>query len=233
MRKRRQKNKKFKVLVILMWLFVCASMGFFLPQIPVIKNLVQVDKVEIYGSEKVDKDKIKRVFESVSWIFVDKDYVEEEIIKKYPFIKSVNITVVKPGVIRVSLLERKPEAILKYRGRFFIVDEDGYVSPREVFKKFPLNKLKVEIVYNDEVIKEKDIRNISLIKKTLSTFKIKKYIINISQIVCILDNGKTVVFGKENLNNGLKMAKSFFKRVDISEYRYIDFSFNSIVVARR
>ncbi len=233
MRRKKQGSKKLRVVLLFLWLVVCSLFGFFLPQIPGIKNFVQVRKVEIYGSDKIDERKIKDIFESVSWIFIDKEYVEREIKTKYPFIKGVSITVVKPGVVKVSLEERKPVAILKHRGKLYIVDSESKVFPIAVFQKFPLKKINTYIIDNDEKIEYRDIKNINLIKTTLNTFKIKKYIINISQIVCVLENEKVVVFSKENLNNGIKRAKRFFNRVDISEYRYIDFSFNSIVVARR
>ncbi len=237
--KKRKKSKKFikiKGLLVLFWLIVCASLGLFLPQIPVINNLIKIEKVEIEGYKEIDKKAIKRLFEKESWIFIRKNKIEENIKKQFPQIQEVSIRVIKPKVVKVKLTKRTPLAILKFKKRTYVLDNNFQIISLKYFKQEDLKNIKYEILYNDLMVNKIDkriIKNIEKIDKNFNYFNIKKYIINISQIACILENGKTLVFSKENLNKSIKRAKSFFNKVDISKYKYIDFSFDSIVVARR
>ncbi len=234
-KKKRKPDKltRLRVLLTFLWLVVCASLGLFLPQIPVINDLIKIEKIEIEGYKKVDHESIKKLFEGESWIFLKTDKLEEKIKRLYPVVSDVSIRVTKPKVVKIKLKKRVPLALIKFKKQKYVMDNNFEIIGLKYFTDNDLKNIKYEIVYNDFMINKETIKNIQNISKTFNDLNIKKYIINISQIACILEDGKTLVFSKENLNKSIKRAKSFFNKVDISKYRYIDFSFDSIVVARR
>ncbi|NPA52909.1 MAG: FtsQ-type POTRA domain-containing protein [Aquificae bacterium] len=234
-KKKRKPKKviKLRFILVSIWLIICASLGLFLPQIPIINELIKIDKIEIEGYTKINQKEIKKIFEKESWVFLNTNKIEKKIKEKYPILENVNIKVIKPKVIKIKLQKRTPLALIKFRKEKFVLDNKFEIIGLKYFNQEDLENIKYKIIYNDSMMDKKTIKNIQKISESFNDLNIKKYIINISQIACILEDGKTLVFSKENLNKSIKRAKSFFRKVDISKYKYIDFSFDSIVVARR
>jgi cell division protein FtsQ len=231
-RRRNKKYKKIKYFLVFLWLFVCSIFGYFAPTIPVVKKIVEIKEVNVYGTDKLKKEDLKKIFSSQNWFFLKTDKIEKEL-KSYPFVKDVYIERLFVGKVNLKILERKPFAVLKFKNKKYIIDNDGIILNREFYNKKEIKNLKVYVVLNDKKFNKERLKEIYKIYNTFNKLKIKKYIVNMSQITCVLDDNKVLVFSTEDLDKSIRRAMVFLKKKDINKFSYLNFSFDSIVVARR
>ncbi len=224
-------KKKVKILLFSAWIFFCAVFGYFAPTLPVVKDFFAIKKVNVIGTDKFTKKDIENIFSKENWFFLNTDRIKKEL-KKYNFVKEVKIDRYFVGNVDLTVLERKPFAYLVYRGKKIMIDEDGTHLDERYFPKKKYKNLPI-IVYNDISIKNDKFLKVKKIYETLEGFKVKKYLISKSQISCVLDSGKILVFNIFDLDEGLEKAKIFINKVSLNDFKYIDFSFDSMVVTRR
>ncbi len=224
-------NKKLKIVLFTAWLVFCAIFGYFAPTIPFIKEIFTIKKVNVIGTDKFTKEDIEKVFSKENWFFLNTDRVKEEL-KKYSFVKEVKIDRYFVGNINVTVLERKPFAYLIYKGKKLLIDEDGYPLDQKYFSTKKYKNIPV-IVYNDKSLKNDKFPKVKKIFETFENLKFKKYVINKSQIACILNSGNILMFSMFNLDENLEKAKIFLENKNIKDFKYVDFSFDSMVVTRR
>ncbi|WP_456400635.1 cell division protein FtsQ/DivIB [Persephonella sp.] len=226
------KTKKVKYLILASWIAICALFGYFSPTLPVVKEIFSVKKVTVLGTDKFQKEDIKRIFERENWFFLNKDKVREELLK-YNFVKEVQINRLFVGSVNLIILERKPFAVLYHKGTKKIIDEDGNKIETKFYPDINISILP-KVIYNDKSINPEKLRKIKKINENFSKiFNVKKYIVNKSQITCVLDGGRTVVFSTEDLDKSIRRGKIFFSRKNINDFSYINLSFESMIVVRR
>ncbi len=226
------KTGKIKILILSVWIFICALFGYFSPTIPVVKEIFSVKKVTVLGTDKFKKEDIKKIFERENWFFLNKEKVKEELLK-YNFVKEVQINRLFVGSVDLVILERRPFAVIYHKGEKKVIDEDGIPIDLKYYKNIDISNLP-KIIYNDNNIYSEKLRKIKKINENFSKiFKVKKYIVNKSQISCIIENNKIVVFSTEDLDKSIRRGKIFFKNKDISKFSYINLSFESMIVVRR
>ncbi len=224
-------SKKLRFILFSAWIFFCAVFGYFAPTIPFIRDIFSIKKVNVIGTDKFTREDIEKIFSRENWFFLDTDKVKNEL-KKYNFVKEVKIDRYFVGNINITVLERKPFAFLVYRGKKVMIDDTGkplslrYYNPKR-FKNLPF------IIYNDRSIKNDKFPKVRKIFETLKNYKFKKYIISKSQIACLSDTGRIFVFNIMDLDENLEKARVFLKKVSVNQYKYVDFSFDSMVVTRR
>lgn len=224
-------NKKLKVLLFSAWLIFCAIFGYFAPTIPFIKEFFAIKKVNVIGTDKFKKEDIEKIFSKENWFFLDTDKVKKEL-KQYNFVKEVKIDRYFVGNVNLTILERKPFAYLIYRGKKILIDEDGNKLDQKYFSEKKYKNLPV-IVYNDKALKNDKFSKVKKIFETFKGFNFKKYVISRSQIACVLSSGNILLFNLFDLDENLEKAKIFLENEKISQFKYVDFSFDSMVVTRR
>ncbi|RMD47735.1 MAG: hypothetical protein D6834_00175, partial [Aquificota bacterium] len=174
---------------------------------------------------------IKNIFSNQNWFFLNEDIVKKKILDRYPNIKKIEVKKLFLGEINLYIWERKPFAILHHNKKTIVIDNEG------VRLKGNFNKKNLPHIYIYD-------KNIKLNKNTVQSIlslnkKIKKYIIP-KKIIFKGDtitfktiNDKIIVFNIQNVNSQLKKMKKFMKNVNFAEFKYLDFSFDSMVIARR
>ncbi|WP_457621299.1 cell division protein FtsQ/DivIB [Persephonella sp.] len=223
---------KIKITILSVWITICALFGYFSPTIPVVKEIFAVKKVTVLGTDKFKKEDIKRIFEKENWFFLNKEKVREELLK-YNFVKDVKINRLFVGVVDLIILERKPFAVLYHRGKKQVIDEDGVPIDMRYYRDINTDQLP-KVIYNDSSVSPDKLRKIKKINENFSKiFKVKKYVVNKSQISCLLENDRTVVFSTEDLDKSIRRGKIFFKKKNINDFSYINLSFESMIVVRR
>lgn len=224
-------NKRIKLLLFSAWLIFCAIFGYFAPTIPFVKDFFTIKKVNVLGTDKFTKEDIEKVFSKENWFFLNIDRVKEEL-KKYSFVKEVKIDRYFVGNVNVTVLERKPFAYLIYKGKRFLIDEDGKSLDSKYFSEKKYKHLPI-IVYNDKSLKNDKFPKVKKIFETFRSLNFKKYVISKSQIACVLDSGNILLFSLFNLDENLEKAKIFLESQNLRDFKYVDFSFDSMVVTRR
>jgi len=223
--------KKVKIGLFTVWILMCAVFGYFAPTIPVVRDIFAIKKVNVIGTDKFTKKDIEDIFSKENWFFMNTEKIRKKL-KEYNFVKEVKIDRYFVGNVDLTILERKPFAYLVYKGKKSLIDEDGVVLDKKFFNPKNYKNLPV-IVYNDNSLKNDKFPKVKKIFENLKDLKFKKYLISKSNITCVLDNGKMLIFNIFDLDRELRKAKLFFAKKDINDFKYLNFSFDSMVVVRR
>ncbi len=223
-------KKISKTIVFSVWIFTCAAFGYFLPKIPIFKNLVEIKVVKVIGFNKVKKQEIENLFSGENWFFLNENRIKEILLKKYHQIKDVRIKRPFLGGVYLYIIPRKPVALVYYHGQKYLTDKDGFFFKDNVKSKLP------KIYIYDKIDNRQDnlIADILKTKNKLNSYvKVKKVIIKKKLVSFFSRDGRIIIFSTENLKKQLKKLDKFAEKVDISHYKYLNFTFDSMVVARR
>ena len=226
-----QLDRRLKIFLFSAWLILCAVFGYFAPTIPMIRDFFAIKKVNVIGTDKFKKEDIEDIFSRENWFFLNTERIENQL-KRYNFVKEVKIDRYFVGNINLTILERKPFAFLLHKGKRVLIDEDGVKLSKKYFNPKNYKNLPV-IIYNDKSLTNDKFPKVKKIFETLKNVRFKKYIISRSQIACISKTGRVFVFNIFDLDENLDKAKLFIAKRGVKDFRYIDFSFDSMVVTRR
>jgi len=91
---------------------------------------LEVSKVTIHGTNYIDQDEILHLIALEKGVlFEDIDLREiQERVKRHPYVRSVTVNRDFPSMIRVTVRERKPEAVL-LGSRMALIDDENIVLP--------------------------------------------------------------------------------------------------------
>ncbi len=224
-------NKKIKIIIASFWIILCALFGLFSPTIPFVKEIFEIRKVNVKGTDKFSEKDIRKIFEKQNWFFMDKDEIKKQL-KRFNFVKKVEINRLFVGNIDLIVLERQPFAYLYYKKNRYVIDDEG-VKLDPAYYKIKKQKLPV-LIYNDKTIDKNKLKKVRLIKESFKDLlDIRKFYIYKSQIACVTKDGKNIVFSIEDLDKSIHRAKIFIKKEGIKQFSYLNFSFESMVVVRR
>ena len=126
-KKRRQKVKKIlKVLLrITILLAILAGIILFLFVSPVFN----IKEIEIIGSEEISES----VYRAMTGLDIDENIFSVNksniisTIKKEPYVEKVEIKIIYPSKVRVTITERKISYLAEKDGRYFYLDKNGYL----------------------------------------------------------------------------------------------------------
>lgn len=218
-----------KVIVIVLWISICAVVGYMSPTLPLVKDVISIKTINVKGTDKFKEEDIKQIFKSQNWFFISENNINEKL-KQYPFVK--NVSVYKPQIGQIDLVveERKPFAILYVNGKSYIVDDEGKILDYENFNKE--NLLKINVV-EQKFLSYKEV--FSKIEKLVNNLGIKPKEITISkaELAVLTDQNNMLVFSIENLEEEVKKAKIFFAKNSIGNYTYLNFSFDEMIIAKK
>jgi len=224
-------KKSRKYIIGLLFLIVCSLLGIQLAKTPQVKGLIQIKVVKVKGTDRLTKEDVAKVFQNQNWFFLNEKEIEEQMKKEFPFIKNIKLQRLFVNEIRLLVLEREPFAILKTKNKKYIIDDEGFVLNYYKLenKNYPL------VIYKDKNINPKKISALMEIYKEISSFykQPAKFIVSGRKISCITKDDKIFIFDFVNYEKQLEKFKVFAKKININQYKYMDFSFDSMVVSRR
>lgn len=162
--KKRYKKKKRNFKRLLFWVKFILTSALLIASIVTLalSPAFNISKIEVYGNEYCKQSDIvtatgivigsngfKTIGSNVKNILTFRYGVaEENIIKNFPYVKSVVVRYKIPEKVKVSITERKPAFIVSYMSSKFIIDDEKYVLEavgKQPDKKLPvLNGLKFE-----------------------------------------------------------------------------------------
>lgn len=180
-----------------------------------------VKRVDIRGVQRASKDDIEKVVtmhteRSGAW---NADLAEIKArVERLPFVKTAAVSRVLPNGIRISVVERQPQAIVRMSSGDFLVDGEAEILAAAAKNEggFPITLKGWDESKTEKAAKDNLLR-IKLYQKMLSEWgefelaaRVKE--LNLSAmaepIATIEDSGKqiTVMLGKENFGKNLKAA---------------------------
>ncbi|WP_456465941.1 cell division protein FtsQ/DivIB [Persephonella sp.] len=225
-------SKKIKIIIASFWILLCALFGLFSPTIPFVKEIFEIKKVNVKGTDKFTEKDIRKIFEKQNWFFIDKDEIKKQL-KEFNFVKEVEINRLFVGEVDIIVLERQPFAYLYYKKKRYIIDDEGVKLDPAYYKLNKKQKIPV-LIYNDKTLDKNKLKKVRLIKESFKDLlNIRKFYIYKSQIACTTQDGKNIIFSIEDLEKSIHRAKIFIKKEGFKQFSYLNFSFESMVVVRR
>lgn len=220
-----------KILFTTVWLTICGILGYSLPALPVFREYLSIKEVRVKGTQKLKEEDLKEILRTEDWLFVSEDRIAKKMMK-YPFVSTVKIERPYFGVLDITIKEKKPYGFVKVGQNSYVIDEYGnFIKDLNYFNDEELSNLKY-IVSNEENIKD-DIKNIKKIEASLGRLRFKEFVIQNSIITAITEDGKIIVFSKENIEDSLNKLNIFASNQKVEDFSYINLSFDSMVVVKR
>lgn len=224
-----KKNKKY--IIGLLFLIVCSVLGIELAKTPQVKKLVQIKVVKVKGTDRLTKEDVSKIFQNQNWFFLNEKEIEEKMKEEFPFIKNIKLQRLFVNEVRLLVLEREPFAVLKTNKGKYIMDDEGFVLK---YYKLENENYPVVIYKNKKINPEKVSALMDIYTKVFKFYKPPvKFVVNGRKISCITGDNKIFVFDFLNYKKELEKFQVFVKKVNINQYKYMDFSFDSMVVSRR
>ncbi|RMA93261.1 cell division protein FtsQ/DivIB [Hydrogenothermus marinus] len=224
-------KKKTKLLILISWIITSSAFGYFLPTIPIFKDLVGIKVVKVKGYKNLKKEDIKEFFSNQNWFFLNSEEVKNKILKKYPDIKKIDIKRYFFGEVYLYIWEREPFAVVYHNKQKYIIDKDGV----KLHNKYNTKNLPLIYIYDKDILLNKDKVQaiLDLNNKLKDYLKLKKIIYKGKIITFKTIDDKIIIFNMNNIDSQMEKFKKFIKNVNLAEFKYLDFSFDSMVIARR
>ncbi|MEZ0323299.1 MAG: FtsQ-type POTRA domain-containing protein [Hydrogenothermaceae bacterium] len=218
-----------KTLIVITWLAICGLFGYYAPALPLVKDFVAIKEVRIKGTDKLKEEDIRDIFKSENWLFISKERIENKF-KKLGFIESIDMDKPAYRVVDITVKEKTPYGILYIGDKNYIIDDKGSVIENR--SDYDISKLK-PIKLEDSEIEKDDIANIKLLEDSFKDIIFREFIIKKSSIYCITEDGKLMVFSRDNIEDSIRKAQIFMSNVGIKDYSYLNFTFDSMVITKR
>jgi cell division protein FtsQ len=155
--KLRKKRRKTRIIFFWIKFILIAALAVTTIVLLALSPLFNIKNIEVKGSEHYPQEKIaetsgiiigsngfKTIGSNVKNIFTFRyGFAEKNIMKSYPYIKSVIARFIIPSKVRISISERKAEAVITYMGNNLLIDNEAYVLEnfgKKVNKGLPLIK---------------------------------------------------------------------------------------------
>lgn len=220
-----------RVFFIVVWLTLCALLGYYIPTLPVLKDYIAIKEVTVEGTDKLTEDDIKDLVKSESWFFITEKRIENKA-RKYTFIQSIKLDKPAFGVVKIYVTERKPYGLVRTGDRIYVIDEAGNFLNELSYYKDELSNLKL-ITVDEENLNQVILKKIKEIEEAMKELNFKEFIINKSVITAITEDDKIIVMSKENTEDSIKKFNIFKHKRGIQEFSYLNLSFESMVILKK
>lgn len=89
-----------------------------------------VQNFEISGNQRITVEQVQEVvnpWQGASMLTFSKRQLEQAIVEKFKYLKSVNVKKVLPGTVQIILRERNPSVVVINLAGVYLVDDDGII----------------------------------------------------------------------------------------------------------
>lgn len=221
-----------RVILIILWLSLCGAVGYYLPTLPLVKEALAIKEVRIKGTDRLKEDDIKDIFKNENWFFISEDRLANKF-QRYPFIEDIKLYRPMFGVVDITVVERVPYGLLKFNGSTSIIDINGLIiKDPSFYTRQELSNLK-SITLEDRKFDKVTLSKIKTLEESLKNINFKSFIIQKSSIYATTEDNILFVFSRENIEDSIKKAQIFISKEGLKDYKYINVSFESMVIAKK
>jgi cell division protein FtsQ len=129
-RKRRNAKRKFFLFLRIMAIAVFFAGLLWIFNYFYNSDYFKIKSIEVTGNLKYQKEEIQKEAEiavGTNIFEIDKKYIEDKLLDRFIWLKSVQLKKIFPDRISIGLLERKPFIKAVYGGSYYIMDNEGIV----------------------------------------------------------------------------------------------------------
>ena len=117
-KKRKQKVKKILKVLLRITILVGILAGIIL--FLFISPVFNIKEIEIAGAEEISES----VYKAMAGIDIDENIFS---IKQEPYVEKVEVKIIYPNKVKISIIERKISYLAEKDGRYFYLDKNGYL----------------------------------------------------------------------------------------------------------
>ena len=225
-------NKKIKILFYI-FIFIFLSTISFFEKTNIFGNKVffPLNKIEIYGYEKVDYVTIQNQLSSLigkNLLFMRPKDIEE-ILDKNKLINEFTIQKKYPNTVSINLKEVNFVAeIFKNKKKYFLTDNDNLIPFKDYVIEQDLPNIygkDAEYYFNDfqKLLKLNDF-NLDIISSY--------YFFQINRWDLVTNNKKIIKFPSKDLKEAIKVVNKLLNNKDFNKYSVIDLRINNKIITQ-
>ncbi len=194
-------------------------------------DVLLVDRISVIGARVIPESKIialSGIRVGADMRHVSPDLISAKLLSHFKYLRKVRVDKGLSGRVIIRVWERRPEAILRSRGRYYLVDDDGFVLEEDVspdrFRGF-------KVIEGNSKVALTAMRYIEMLYPVL--FKRVRLISaeKPSRIVVCLEDGTRVLLRSDNIEEGLENAYLIdsMRRCQGESGGYIDARYDKLV----
>ena len=225
-------NKKIKILFYI-FIFIFLSTISFFEKTSIFGDKVffSLNKIEIYGYEKVDYLKMQSQLSGLigkSLLFINHEYIED-ILDENKLISEFTIQKKYPNTVSINLKEVNFVAeIFKDKKKYFLTDNDNLIP----FKDYVIEQDLPDIYGKDAEYYFNDFQKLLKLNNFNLDIISSYYFFQINRWDLVLNNKKIIKFPSKNLKAAIKLANKLLKNKDFNKYSVIDLRINNKIITQ-
>ena len=225
-------NKKIKILFYI-FIFIFLSTISFFERTNIFGNKVffSLNKIEIYGYEKVDYVTMQNQLSSLigkNLLFIKPKDIEE-ILDKNKLINEFTIQKKYPNTVSINLKEVNFVAeIFKDKKKYFLTDNDNLIP----FKDYVIEQDLPNIYGKDAEYYFNDFQKLLKLNNFNLDIISSYYFFQINRWDLVTNNQKIIKFPSKGLKEAIKVANKLLNNKDFNKYSVIDLRINNKIITQ-
>ena len=225
-------SKKIKILLYIFVFIFLSTISFFeRTKIFGDKVFFQLDKIAIYGHEKIDHTAMQRKLSGLlgqNLLLMNLEDIEE-ILEKNKLISGYTIQKKYPNTVNINLKEVNFVAkLFKDKQTYFLADNDNLI----LFKDYVINQDLPNIYGKDAEYYFNDFQKLLKLNNFHLDVISSYYFFQINRWDLLLNNKKIIKFPSKDLEEAIKVANKLLKNKDFNKYSVIDLRINNKIITQ-
>ena len=223
-------NKKIKILFYIFAFIFLSTISFF-ERTKIFANKVffQLDKIEIYGHEKIDHVTIQRKLHELigqNLLLMNPQDIEA-ILDNNKLIREYTIQKKYPNTININLEEVNFVAnLFKDKQKYFLADNDNLI----LFKDYMIDQDLPNIYGKNAEYYFNDFQKLLKLNNFHLDLISSYYFFQINRWDLLLNSKKIIKFPSKDLEEAIKIANKLLKNKDFNKYSVIDLRINNKII---
>ena len=225
-------NKKIKILFYI-FIFIFLSTVSFFERTNIFSNKIffPLNKIEIYGYEKVDHVAMQSQLSNLigqNLLFMNSKDIEE-ILDENKLISEFTIQKKYPDTVNINLKEVNFVAkIFKDKKKYFLADNDILIP----FKDYVIDQDLPNIYGKDAEFYFNDFQKLLKLNNFNINIISSYYFFQINRWDLVTNNQKIIKFPSKGLNEAIKVANKLLNNKDFNKYSVIDLRINNKIITQ-
>ena len=225
-------NKKIKILFYI-FIFIFLSTVSFFERTNIFSNKIffPLNKIEIYGYEKVDHVAMQSQLSNLigqNLLFMNPKDIEE-ILDENKLISEFTIQKKYPDTVNINLKEVNFVAkVFKDKKKYFLADNDILIP----FKDYVIDQDLPNIYGKDAEFYFNDFQKLLKLNNFNINIISSYYFFQINRWDLVTNNQKIIKFPSKSLNEAIKVANKLLNNKDFNKYSVIDLRINNKIITQ-
>ncbi len=225
-------NKKIKIIFYIFVFIFLSTISFFEgTKIFGDKVFFKLNKIEIYGCEKIDPISIQLELSSLIGknLLLIKTEDIEDVVKKNKLIQGYTIQKKYPNTINIKLKEANFVAkLVKDKKKYFLTDNNNLIP----FNDYSIDQNLPNVYGKNAEHYFNDFQKLLKLNEFNLDIISSYYFFQINRWDLIINNQKTIKFPSKDLKKAIRVANKLLNNKDFNHYSVIDLRINNKIITQ-